>query len=108
MENFTHSGAGGWCLRTVGSSGLKPNARLGNISPAAIWRTKSYIELRSVCIGNPNPNVVAMKSAKDGVQFDASGPLNMARDRRIFVQRPVRPDRAGLKTLHRTLSGVSA
>jgi hypothetical protein len=33
-----------------------------------------------------------MKSAKDGVRFDASGPLNRARERSIFVQRPVRSD----------------
>ena len=31
-----------------------------------------------------------MKAAEDGVRFDASGPLNGARDRRIFIQRPVR------------------
>jgi len=31
-----------------------------------------------------------MKSAKNRVRFDASGPLNWARDRRIFVQWPVR------------------
>jgi hypothetical protein len=39
-----------------------------------------------VCTENSNPNVVVMKSAKDGVRFDASGRLNRARDRRIFVQ----------------------
>jgi hypothetical protein len=41
---------------------------------------------RPVCTENLNPDVVVMKSAKDGVRFDASGPLNRARDRRIFVQ----------------------
>jgi len=39
-----------------------------------------------VCTENLNPNVMMMKSAKDGVRFDASGPLNRARDRRIFIQ----------------------
>jgi hypothetical protein len=32
-------------MRTVGSSILKLKAELGNISPAAIWQAKSYIEL---------------------------------------------------------------
>jgi hypothetical protein len=31
-------------MRTVGSSILKLNARLGNISPNAILQAKSYIE----------------------------------------------------------------
>jgi len=34
----------------------------------------------------PNAHVMVMKSAKYGVGFDASGPLNWARDRRIFIQ----------------------
>jgi hypothetical protein len=33
-----------------------------------------------------------MKSAKNGVPFDASGPLNQTNGRRIFVQRSVRSD----------------
>jgi len=45
-----------------------------------------------VCTENLNPHVVVMKSAKYGVGFDASGPLNWARDRRIFIQWPVRSD----------------
>jgi hypothetical protein len=40
----------------------------------------------SVCTENLNPNVMVMKFAKDGVQYDASGPLNWARDRGIFIQ----------------------
>ena len=44
MARFTHSGTGGWCKRTVESSGSKLSARLWNISPAAIWQEKSYIE----------------------------------------------------------------
>ena len=45
-----------------------------------------------MCTENLSPDVVVMKSAKDGVRFDASGPLNRARDRRIFIQCPVRSD----------------
>ena len=33
-----------------------------------------------------NPDVAVMKSAKNGVRFDGSGPLNRARDRCILVQ----------------------
>ena len=39
-----------------------------------------------VCTENLNPDVVVMKAAEDGVRFDASGPLNGTRDRRVFVQ----------------------
>ncbi len=42
-----------------------------------------------VCAENLNPDVVVMKSAKDGMRPDASGPLNGSRDRCIFRQRPV-------------------
>ena len=33
-----------------------------------------------------------MEAAEDGERFDASGPLNLASNRRIFVQRPMRSD----------------
>jgi hypothetical protein len=39
-----------------------------------------------VCTENLNPDVVVMKSAKDRVWTNDSGPLNGARDRRIFIQ----------------------
>jgi predicted transglutaminase-like cysteine proteinase len=39
-----------------------------------------------VCTENLNPDVVVMKSAKDGERFDASSPLNRAEDRRILVK----------------------
>jgi hypothetical protein len=39
-----------------------------------------------VCAENLNPGVVVMESAQDGERFDAPGPLNRARDRRIFIQ----------------------
>jgi hypothetical protein len=42
--------------------------------------------LLAVCTENLNPDVVVMKSAKNGVRFDGAGPLNRARDRRILVQ----------------------
>jgi len=45
-----------------------------------------------VCTENLNPDVVVMKSAKNGVPFDASGPLNQTNGRRILVQRSVRSD----------------
>ena len=41
---------------------------------------------KGVCTENLNPHVMVMKSAKDGVRFDASGPLNRTRDRCIFIQ----------------------
>jgi hypothetical protein len=42
-----------------------------------------------VCTENLNPHVMVMKSAKYGVGFDASGPLNWARDRPARNCRPV-------------------
>ena len=39
-----------------------------------------------VCTENLNPGIVVMESTEDGERFDASGPLNRTRDRRIFVQ----------------------
>jgi hypothetical protein len=44
------------------------------------------ISFRLVCAKNLNPGIVVMESAEDGERFDASGPLNRTRDRRIFVQ----------------------
>ena len=46
MARITHFGVGGWCTRTVGSSGLKLKAKLGHISPAAVRRAKSCIDFR--------------------------------------------------------------
>jgi hypothetical protein len=39
-----------------------------------------------VCTENLNPGIAVMESTEDGERFDASGPLNRTRDRRIFVQ----------------------
>jgi hypothetical protein len=45
-----------------------------------------------VCTENLNPDIMVTKSTKNGVRFDGSGPLNWARDRRIFVERSMRFD----------------
>ena len=50
-------------------------------TPAVLFATFAV-----VCTENLNPDVMVMKPAKDGVRFDASGPLNRARDRCIFIQ----------------------
>jgi hypothetical protein len=39
-----------------------------------------------VCTENLNPDVVVMESAEDGARLYASGPLNRANSRRVFVQ----------------------
>jgi hypothetical protein len=41
---------------------------------------------RPVCTENLNPNVLTMKSAQYGARIYDAGSLNLARDRRIFVQ----------------------
>jgi hypothetical protein len=43
-----------------------------------------------VCTENLNPNVLTMKSAQYGARIYDAGSLNLARDRRILVQCPVR------------------
>ena len=45
-----------------------------------------------VCTENLNPGVVVVESAEDGARFYASGALNRANGRRVFVQRPMRSD----------------
>ena len=42
--------------------------------------------VRAVCTENLNPNVLTMKSAQYGARIYDAGSLNLARDRRIFVQ----------------------
>jgi beta-ureidopropionase / N-carbamoyl-L-amino-acid hydrolase len=39
-----------------------------------------------VCTENLSPEVVVMESAEDGARLYASGPLNRANNRRVFVQ----------------------
>jgi hypothetical protein len=53
---------------------------------------EGILDVTLVCTENLNPGIVVMESAEDGERFDASGPLNRARNRRIFVQRPMRSD----------------
>ena len=45
-----------------------------------------YPAFRVVCTENLNPNVLTMKSAQYGARIYDAGSLNLARDRRIFVQ----------------------
>jgi hypothetical protein len=40
----------------------------------------------AVCTENLNPEVVVMESAEDGARLYASGSLNLANSRRVFVQ----------------------
>ena len=51
---------------------------------AALPEWQAAIE--AVCTENLNPNVLAMKSAQYGARIYDAGSLNLARDRRIFVQ----------------------
>ena len=53
---------------------------------------KSTTTKTNVCTEYLNPDVVVMKSAKDRARPNASGPLNGARDWRIFSQGPVGSD----------------
>jgi hypothetical protein len=43
-------------------------------------------QIDRVCTENLNPNVLTMKSAQYGARIYDAGSLNLARDRRIFVQ----------------------
>lgn len=49
-------------------------------------------QARVVCTENLNPDILMMKTAKDCVGLNGSGPLNRTRDWRIFAQRPMRSD----------------
>ena len=46
----------------------------------------------AVCAENLSSDVVVVKSAKDGVRFDASDSLNLPSDRRILIQGSMRSD----------------
>jgi len=61
---------------------VPPNGVSGNPSP------KLLIEIMPVCTENLSSDVVVVKSAKDRMRFNASGRLNWARDRRVFIQWP--------------------
>jgi hypothetical protein len=45
-----------------------------------------HTRIAVVCTENLNPNVLTMKSARYGARIYDAGSLNLARDRRIFVQ----------------------
>jgi hypothetical protein len=45
-----------------------------------------------VCTQNLDSDVVVMKSAKNRIWIDDSGPLNWSPYRLIFVERPICPD----------------
>src|ERR1700730_3276428 len=53
---------------------------------------RSAQEFDLVCTENLSSGVVVVKSAKEGVLFDASDSLNLASDRRILVQGSMRSD----------------
>jgi hypothetical protein len=59
-----------------------------------------------VCTENLNPDVVVMKSAKNGERFDASNPLNRAEDRRILIKGSMRSDESDPSSL-RSLAPVA-
>ena len=67
--------------------GYPLGSNLGDAPDApGVFAVRSSDYAAPVCTENLNPNVMVMKFAKDRLRFDASGPLNRARDRRIFVQ----------------------
>ena len=53
--------------------------------PALAFPVRAHTRAPGVSTENSNPDVV-MESAEDEERFDASSPLNRARDRRIFIQ----------------------
>ena len=61
--------------------GAKPAPLAARITVSVIVRRKT-----PVCTENLNPNVLTMKSAQYGARIYDAGSLNLARDRRIFVQ----------------------
>ena len=48
--------------------------------------TGSARRCANVCTESSHPDVVVMESAQDLERIDAPGPLNRARNRRIFIQ----------------------
>ena len=51
----------------------------------------NLVPFTPVCTENLNPDVMVMQSAQDGRRYDAARVLDGAMDRRILVERPVRP-----------------
>ena len=60
----------------------------GNLTRRGLKRSEFLIvdNAAGVCTENSYPGVVVMETAQDLERFDASGPLNRARNRRILVQ----------------------
>ena len=54
--------------------------------PALAFPVRAHTRAPGVSTENSNPDGVVMEPADDGERFDAPGPLNRARDRRIFIQ----------------------
>ena len=72
-----------WERARIAKTASDPSGKILKINDLKIfYRPKN----RPVCTENLNPDVMVMKAAEDGVRFDASDPLNGARDRRIFIQ----------------------
>src|SRR5450830_891001 len=93
MVCFTHSGASRWCTRTVGSSGLKLKARLGNISLAAISQAKSYIK---PLIGSA---VLLLQSVDGGI-------IAIWATVAIHRQKLICSRRSSRQTLHRAVQAI--
>jgi transposase InsO family protein len=86
-------------IRRIRSIGIRDRPT----SPRSPWQNayaerligsirREWIDHVVVCTENSNPDIVVMEAAEDRACRDASGPLNRARNRRIFVQRPMRSD----------------
>jgi hypothetical protein len=60
--------------------------RFSNLWDRTEAKELSQAAASDVCTENLSSGVMVMKSAKDEMRFDASGRLNRARDRRIFLQ----------------------
>jgi hypothetical protein len=71
------------------ASVLRQAIRGGELALFAIFSSRDTpmrLHDLAVCTENLDPDVVVMKAAKDWVRPNASGPLDGARDRRIFIQ----------------------
>ena len=69
-----------------GASTLSFSFRAHPSTGALRWFDGRKLKRARVCTENLNPDVLAMKSAQYGARIYDAGSLNLARDRRIFVQ----------------------
>jgi hypothetical protein len=73
--------------------GYRKASEQGYLNNRGTWQCADHgVPPVVVCTENLDPDVVVMKSAKDGQRFDASSPLNRAEDRRILVKGSMRSD----------------